>query len=200
MHELLQQGSLAIEILNSPQLGEFRQSEEESVVFFTVSVKVNHQAALRGVKPSGCSGSFGAPHLSEDGVYSFQMKACCWCTFEGGSWGYYIERIWDTPWSHHRGGLSALQGGRKGATFALKLREVEALVGGIYEHCFLLYVAKLTYSTVYAGGGSWSWSHGKRCSGQWIIYHYFNFTSFLTGYMWDLKKKVKVFLWHNLCF
>ncbi len=56
MHELLW-GSLAIDILNSPQLGEFRQREEESSVFFTVSVKVNHQAALRGVKPSGCSGS-----------------------------------------------------------------------------------------------------------------------------------------------
>lgn len=63
MHKVLTWVSIAIEILNSPQLG---SGKVEKKAPHAVSVKVNHQAGSEGGRATWVLREFGAAHVSED--------------------------------------------------------------------------------------------------------------------------------------
>lgn len=198
MYKLLQQASLSIEILNSPQFGAFRQSEEESTTS-TCQWRLTTRLLWGGSSHLGIQGVWSHTSLWGGCIKLPNDAACCWCTFEGESGGhqYHIEQLWDTPWPHHRGGLFALQGGRKGTTFALKLWALEGLAGGICDHYFLLSVVELTK---YTQVESYEVGHMEnlRKQGAYVlvsrISSLFYFILILTCYMCKFKSK-----WRSFC-
>lgn len=164
-----------------------------------MSVKVNHQAALRGIKPPGYSGSL-EPHISLRRLH----KASKWCSMLlMYIWGW-VRRSSVSHWTAMRHTLTPSQGrivcsaGRpKGTTFALKLWALEGLAGGISDHYFLLSVVELTkYTQVESYEVGHMENLGKQ--GAYVlvsrISSLFYFILILTCYMCKFKSK-----WRSFC-